>query len=508
MTTDTLLIHNATLCTFGDANQVIDGGAALVENGQIAALGRSDELLHAYPEARREDAGGKLLMPGNICSHTHFYGAFARGLYIPGPAPKDFPEILRRLWWTLDMALDDDGVLTSALVCLVDAIRNGTTTLFDHHASPQHIDGSLDIIAGAVEAAGLRAVLCYEVTDRNGPEGAAAGIAENVRFIKAQRARSGDRPEQIRTGRDRPEQIRTGGDRPEQIRTGGDRPEQIRTGGDRPEQIGTRGNRPEQVMLSALFGLHASLSLSDETLARCVAEAEALGGVGFHVHAAEGPADQEDSLAKYGLRTVDRLRERGVLNPRSIVAHVTAIDGWEMAGLRKSGAWVTHQPRSNMNNAVGVADVPAMLRGDMPVLLGNDGFSNDMFAEMKTAYLLHKVWRNDPRALPGNQVIDMAYRHNARLAAQHFPQPLGELSVGAAADLILLDYCPTTPLHSDNLPWHILFGVSGSHVTHTMVAGRWLMKNRELLTLDEAAITAHSRRVAQATWERFWAMSG
>lgn len=458
MTTDTLLIHNATLCTFGDANQVIDGGAALVENGQIAALGRSDELLHAYPEARREDAGGKLLMPGNICSHTHFYGAFARGLYIPGPAPKDFPEILRRLWWTLDMALDDDGVLTSALVCLVDAIRNGTTTLFDHHASPQHIDGSLDIIAGAVEAAGLRAVLCYEVTDRNGPEGAAAGIAENVRFIKAQRARSGD--------------------------------------------------RTEQVMLSALFGLHASLSLSDETLARCVAEAEALGGVGFHVHAAEGPADQEDSLAKYGLRTVDRLRERGVLNPRSIVAHVTAIDGWEMAGLRKSGAWVTHQPRSNMNNAVGVADVPAMLRGDMPVLLGNDGFSNDMFAEMKTAYLLHKVWRNDPRALPGNQVIDMAYRHNARLAAQHFPQPLGELSVGAAADLILLDYCPTTPLHSDNLPWHILFGVSGSHVTHTMVAGRWLMKNRELLTLDEAAITAHSRQVAAATWERFWAMSG
>ena len=166
------------------------------------------------------------------------------------------------------MALDDDGVLSSALVCLVDAIRNGTTTLFDHHASPVHIDGSLDIIAGAVEAAGLRAVLCYEVTDRNGPEGAAAGIAENVRFIKAQRARrarSGDRPEQS-------------------------------------------GDRPEQVMLSGLFGLHASLSLSDETLAQCVAEAEALGDVGFHVHAAEGPADQEDSLAKYGLRTVDRLR--------------------------------------------------------------------------------------------------------------------------------------------------------------------------------------------------------
>lgn len=455
MTADTLLIHNATLCTFGDANQVIEAGAALVENGQIAAVGRGAELMAAHPTAPREDAGGKLLMPGNICSHTHFYGAFARGLYIPGPAPKDFPEILRRLWWTLDMALDDDGVLSSALVCLVDAIRNGTTTLFDHHASPAHIDGSLDIIASAVEAAGLRAVLCYEVTDRNGPEGAAAGIAENVRFIQAQRDRS---------------------------------------------------QNPH--LLSGLFGLHASLSLSDETLAQCVAEAEALGEVGFHIHAAEGPADQEDSLAQYGLRTIDRLRACGVLGPRSIVAHVTAIDGWEMAGLRKSGSWVTHQPRSNMNNAVGVADVPAMLRGGMPVLLGNDGFSNDMFAEMKSAYLLHKVWRNDPRALPGNQVIDMAYRHNARLAAQHFPQPLGEISVGAAADLILLDYCPTTPLSADNLPWHILFGISGSHVTHTMVAGKWLMKDRALLTLDEAAIAAHSREVAKATWERFWALSG
>jgi putative selenium metabolism protein SsnA len=466
MTADTLLIHNAIVCTFGDANQVIEAGAALVENGQIAAVGRGAELMAAHPTAPREDAGGKLLMPGNICAHTHFYGAFARGLYIPGPAPKDFPEILRRLWWTLDRALDDDGVLSSALVCLVDAIRNGTTTLFDHHASPAHIDGSLDIIAGAVEAAGLRAVLCYEVTDRNGPAGAAAGIAENVRFIKAQRAR---RARWLRT--------------------------------DRPEQ-------GEAVLLSGLFGLHASLSLSDETLAQCVAAAEALGEVGFHIHAAEGPADQEDSLARYGLRTIDRLRACGVLGPRSIVAHVTAIDGWEMASLRKSGSWVTHQPRSNMNNAVGVADVPAMLRGGMSVLLGNDGFSNDMFAEMKTAYLLHKVWRNDPRAMPGNQVIDMAYRHNARLAAQHFPRPLGEISVGAAADLILLDYCPTTPLTADNLPWHLLFGVSGSHVTHTMVAGKWLMKERALLTLDEAAIAAHSREVAGATWARFWEMSG
>lgn len=456
MAANSLLIHNALVCTFGADNQVLNNGAVLVEDGVVRAVGPSAELLRAYPDAPREDAGGKALMPGNICSHTHFYGAFARGLYIPGPAPRNFSEILRRLWWPLDLALDEEGVRYSALVCLVDAIRNGTTTLFDHHASPTCIDGSLDIIGDAVQKAGVRGVLCYEVTDRNGAEGAAAGIAENVRFIKQQRTARA-------------------------------------AGGD--------------ALLSGLIGLHASLTLGDETLAQCVAAAEALGDVGFHVHAAEGPADEEDSLSRYGTRTIDRLRARGILGPRSIVAHVTAIDSWEMAALRKSGSWITHQPRSNMNNAVGVADVTAMLRGAMPVVLGNDGFSNDMFTEMKTAYLLHKVWRNDPRAMPGDAVINIAYGHNAQLAAQHFPLPLGQIAVGAAADLILLDYFPTTPLTADNLPWHILFGVSGSHVTHTMVAGNWLMKQRELLTLDEATITARSREVAAATWERFWPLS-
>lgn len=447
-----LLIHNATVCSFGADGAVLTNGAVLVTDGQIGAVDADETLLSQYPGVPRENAGGRLLMPGNICAHTHFYGAFARGLYIPGPPPKDFPQILRRLWWTLDRALDDDGVLYSALVCLVDAIRHGTTTLIDHHASPNEIDGSLDIIAGAVEAAGLRACLCYEVTDRNGPEGAAAGIAENARFIR--RTRTSNSP-----------------------------------------------------LLAGTFGLHASLSLSDDTLARCVAEVEALGDTGFHIHAAEGPADQEDSLARYGLRTIDRLHSRGILGPRTIVAHVTAIDTWEMETLRDSGTWVTHQPRSNMNNAVGVADVPAMLRGGMPVCLGNDGFSNDMFTEMKTAYLLHKVWRNDPRAAPGDQVTAMAYGNNAALARQFFPQPLGEISPGAAADLILLDYYPTTPLSAENLPWHILFGISGSHVTHTMVGGQWLMKDRHLLTLDEDAITAQSREVAEATWRRFWELS-
>ncbi len=218
-------------------------------------------------------------------------------------------------------------------------------------------------------------------------------------------------------------------------------------------------------------------------------------------------ADQNDSLSKYGQRTIERLASRGILGPQTIVAHAIAIDAWEMALLREHGVWVSHQPRSNMNNAVGVADVPAMLRGGMNVVLGNDGFSNNMFTEMKTAYLLHKAWRGDPRVASGTEIAQMAWTNNARLARQFFAKPIGELTPGAYADIILLDYTPITPLTPANLPWHVLFGADGSHVTTTMVAGQVLMHDRKLRFLDEQAIGAASRAAASQTWERFWALS-
>ena len=222
-----MLITNATLVTWGVKPQILPDHCLRVEGDRIEALGPSAQLPPAAPGEAVLDARGQLVMPGNICAHTHFYGAFARGLAIPGEAPKDFPDILARLWWKLDKALTPDDVRHSALVCLVDAVKHGTTTLIDHHASPNAIDGSLDIIAEAVEQAGLRACLCYEVTDRDGPERAQAGIAENVRF--AQSLAKNPRP-----------------------------------------------------ALAATFGLHASLTLSDETLEAC----RAAHAGGFHVHVA------------------------------------------------------------------------------------------------------------------------------------------------------------------------------------------------------------------------------
>lgn len=447
-----MLIHNATVITFDDQDTILADGAVLVENDEIAAVGESADLLERFPDAERWNADGLMLMPGQICAHTHFYGAFARGLYVPGPPAKDFPEILQKLWWPLDRSLDLDGVQSCAEVCLVDAIRNGTTTLIDHHASQTAIDGSLDAIAEAVESSGLRAVLCYEVTDRDGTDAAQAGIAENLRFLN-------------RVGR-------------------------------------VQVSAPESALanrIAATFGLHASLTLSDATLAACAAQSDR-----FHIHVAEHPVDVYDSVRKSGKPTVERLHDFGITGPGTIMAHCVHIDAWEMALLQETGTVVSHQPRSNMNNAVGAAAIPAMLRGGMTVCLGNDGFSNDMFAEMKAADRLQKVMSGDPRALGADKVMQMAVINNRELAASFFQKPLGVVAPGAYADLILLDYYPTTPLTADNLPWHILFGVSGGHVHSTICHGQVLMRDRELLSMDEVAVTARSRVAATQTWNRYW----
>ena len=354
-----MLITNASVVTWGAPNQIINDGALYFVGDRIVEIGSSAELSAKYPDAERLDARGQLLMPGNICAHTHFYGAFARGMSLPGDPPKDFPEILERLWWRLDRALTAEDVRYSALGALVNAVRQGTTTLIDHHASPQCVDGSLDVLAGAVRESGVRCVLSYEVTDRNGADEARAGIAENMRFMALCK-------------------------------------------------------RQPHPLLAASFGLHAGLTLSNATLAAC-AGANPHGG--FHVHVAEHEADEYHSLQQYQRRVVDRLHAFGILGARSIAAHCVHIDMAEALLLRDTQTWVTHQPRSNMNNAVGVADVEGLLRAGVRVALGNDGFSNAMWDEWKTAYLLHKAWHRDPQRAGGSVIVRMAVENNAELAA-------------------------------------------------------------------------------------------
>ncbi len=438
-----MIIKNGRIITWEKENRILEDQELLIQDGMIVEIGTG--LAEKHPGEEVVDARSQYIMPGNICAHTHFYGAYARGMGIPGPAPKDFPEILKKLWWPLDLALDEDGVRYSALVFALDAIKNGTTTLFDHHASPNFIDGSLDVIGDVLLDAGLRGVLCYEVTDRNGADGAKAGIKENVRMIKKA------------SGIDR---------------------------------------------LGASFGLHASLTLDDGTLEAC---RDAIGDeAGFHIHVGEHQVDEYDSLRKSGLRVIDRLEKFGILGPKTIVVHGVHIDLKEATLLAETDTWLTHQPRSNMNNAVGVAAIEDFLRLGIKVGFGTDGFYHAMWEEWKTAYYLHKIHHRDPRRMSALDIIQMGVYNNAALANLYLPDSkLGVIEPGAAADLIFVDYHPHTPLSAGNLPWQIIFGFQEGMITSTMVAGKFLMKDKELLTLDEEKITAEAQALAPKIWEKY-----
>ena len=443
-----MIITNGKIITWGKPNEIIEGKAILTQGQEISKIDLKENLIKEFPDEEILDANGQYIMPGLICAHTHFYGAYSRGLAIPGDPPEAFPQILEKLWWALDKSLDDESVSSSAWVCIIDAIKHGNTTLIDHHASPNAIHNSLDLIANVVEESGIRASLCYEVTDRDGDEKAKAGIKENVRFIN--RIKHGDNL----NGR-----------------------------------------------LAATFGLHASLTLSDQTLDLCrEANSE---GVGFHIHVAEHPVDEYDSIKKSGLRVVDRLFNKGILGEKSIVAHAVHIDAKEIELLASTKTWVTHQPRSNMNNAVGIGNMESMMRAGVKVCLGNDGFSNTMWDEWKTTYLVHKLVNLDPRRMGGYEVVKMGIHQNSALASQQFGLPIGSITPGSQADLIFVDYHPFTEMTAGNLPWHILFGMHHSMVTMTMVAGRVLMKNRELVDLDEDKIFQKAFNNHKDVWAKY-----
>jgi putative selenium metabolism protein SsnA len=444
-----MLITNAKLITWTVPNQILEGQAFLISDQKINEIGPSAELIARYPDEQQLDAGGQYVMPGNIDAHGHYYSAFAVGMSIPGEAPITLPTILEKLWWPFDKALREEEIRYSALIGAIDAIKHGTTTLFDHHSSPNCIQGVLDVIADVIDSAGIRSVLCFEVTDRDGPERGQAGIAENARFI------SRCSQEQVADGR-----------------------------------------------VAANFGIHAPMTVSEVTLAQC--RAAVPEGTGFHLHVAEHEYDQVRSLAMAGTRSVDRLHKHGILGEKSILAHAIHLDAREVNLIAESDSWVSHQPRNNQNAADGIAEVESYLRAGVRVCLGNDGLSNTMWREAESAYFLQKIKHRDGRRLPGDQLLQMAVYNNAELASAYYPGgKLGVIEPGAYADLIFVDYKPATPLTVENLAGHFVFGFNESMITTTIVAGQLLMQDRVLLTMDEDEIKAKSRELAPALWERY-----
>ena len=441
-----LLIGHGQVITGDESQAHISDGCVVIQDQWVLETGSTVKMKSKYPGAIFLDVGGKVIMPGLINAHMHLYSTFARGMALKNSPPGNFREILERLWWRLDKALTEEDIYYSALVPLVDCIRNGTTTIFDHHSSPGAVRGSLFTILKAARVAGIRSCLCYEVSDRDGKEITDQGIRENLEFIHA-----------------------------------------CKEAGDE--------------MAQGMFGLHASLTLSDETLSRCCRENREIG-TGFHIHAAEGRVDAEECLRRHGRRVIERLFDFGVLGPKTIAAHCVHVDDREVDLLKESKTKVVHNPESNMGNAVGCAPVIDMLKRGVYVGLGTDGYTCDMLESLKVANILHKHQLGDPK-VGWAEAPDMLFRKNSMICEEYFSRPLGRLVPGAFADVIVVNYDPPTPMGARNLYGHILFGMSGPLVDTTVINGRVVMHGRKLVGVDEGEIVAKSRELAEKVWQRF-----
>ncbi|NOX37910.1 MAG: putative aminohydrolase SsnA [Calditrichaeota bacterium] len=446
-----LLITNVEIFVNDEQNRVIRNGAVAIQGNRIVAVGSELQLREAYADLPVLDGGGRLLMPGWVNVHMHFYSTFARGLALP-ETPRNFAEILKFLWWRLDRSLDPEAVYFSALLPAIGAAKAGVTAFIDHHASPHAVDGSLDRIEAALAQVGLRGILCYEVSDRDGRAIAQQGLRENERYIReCQRARQHD------------------------------------------------PSHP----FDGMVGLHASFTVDDNTLEAAVDLSRTLNR-GCHIHVLEDAVDREETFRKYGQQSViERLVRSGVLTSGAIAAHCIHLNEKEKDLLAESGAFIAHQPQSNMNNAVGRTDILGLLNRGVIAGIGTDGMTPDVKADVRMAAWLHKHALQDPN-FGWEEIQTMAWKNNPRIYREISGQPVGQVKEGFLADLILLDYWAPTELTPDNIWGHFLFGFIDAPVNTTIVNGRVIMRDRQLLHIDEEKIAYEARVVARRVWERFY----
>lgn len=440
-----ILIENGIIITLGDNNQVLYGKSLLLENGVITKIANKGEI--EAPNAKIIDAKGKVVMPGFINAHMHYYSTLVCGLG-KAASSKNFAEVLKNLWWRLDRKLTLDDVYYSALIMMLNAIRNGTTTLIDHHASPFAVRGSLQEIARATLETGLRSCLCYELSDRDGDKVAQEGIIENVEFIKACKENPNDQ-------------------------------------------------------LKALFGLHASFTISEKTLEQAARIGHDLN-TGFHVHTAEAISDQEETYKMCQKRVVERFKEHGILGKNTITAHCVHINDHEMDLLAETDTMVVHNPQSNMNNAVGIADIIKMQQKGILVGLGTDAMTVRMPEELRVALWAQHLRANNP-SVGFMEAANALLANNEKFVARIWDDvKIGAIKEGYAADVILIDYVPRTPLDETTVLGHVIFGISQEMVDTTIVKGKILMENKKLtIDINEEAVCARARELATSLWDRF-----
>jgi len=436
------LITNGKLITRDEHNPYFEQGGVVIDGTKILEVGGEADMRAKYPQAEIVDAKGGVIMPALINAHTHIYSALARGLSIVGNNPTNFLEVLEGMWWKVDRKLTLKGTKASADALFMDCIKQGVTTVFDHHASYAEIPGSLFQIADSAKEFGVRSCLCYEVSDRDGEEKALQGIKENADFI-------------------------------------------------------THCKKEKDPMVAAMFGGHALFTISDKTFERMV---EANNGrTGYHIHVAEGMNDVYDSLQNYGRRPVQRLQDHGILGEKTILGHCIHVNTAEMELIAATKTMCVNNPESNMGNAIGCSPILQLFQHGILVGLGTDAYTNDMLESLKVALAIQR----HNACLPNVgwcEVTDMLFKNNAIIGEKYFGTQMGILKTGAAADVIVMDYKPFTPFSADNIDGHMLFGMTGRQCQTTIANGKILMKDRQMVGIDEEAVNAGILEESRKLW--------
>jgi 5-methylthioadenosine/S-adenosylhomocysteine deaminase len=443
-----ILVKGGIIITMDPRQRILSDHSIVIEDGKFRAIGKTDEVPGHSKADEIIDASGGIVMPGLICSHTHLYGILLRGAALNISPPSDFTQILQRVWWPVDESLTFDDAYASALVGCLEFLKTGTTTFADTYSGPNSIEGVLDRIAKAVDEVGIRGLLAFEATERHSKEEGERGVQENVRFAA------------------------------------------------REQEKGSR--------TLPLFSLHASFTVTDE-LIRSVRKLASKYSVPITIHTSEGLGDPQHNMEHYGKRTIERLRDDGLLARDVVLAHCVHLNDSELDIVAKSGAKVAHNPMSNMLNAVGTARVPDMLRKGIRVGLGNDGYIFDGFENMRATYLIHRAVMRDPNAIDAYAILEMATIKGAELYG--LEKQLGSIERGKRADLIVIkpNFLPT-PLNPDSVVGHLINTINGHDVRTTIVDGKTVMRDRKVTTLDETNAQTKGQDAAAALWQRLRTM--
>jgi len=421
---------------FGET-EFIENGWLFIKDEIIEEIGEGNQPKTS--DAEVQDLQGKTILPGMINAHTHLYSALAIGMPPPKNAPQNFVQKLQEIWWKLDLALDEESTKASFEVGLMDCLQNGVTTVFDHHSSPNFANGSLELLLDIANLLGQNISVAFETTDRNGQKFFKSGLDENLSAF-----------EKLQSNK----------------------------------------------YIHPLIGLHASFTLSDESLAYIRNQLEEFENWGIHIHVAEDLADENDARGKGYNSVIDRLNNFNLINKNSFIIHGIHSSGSDIEILKNADATMVHNPTSNANNRVGMlpnSHISAMNSG-----LGTDGMRGNMLVEAQQGTLIRSSYLKGGE--PSIDYLELLFKNNPRIATKCFGRPIGHLSPGNQADIVIYDYSPRTNVTNDNFMGHVLFGLN--EPTDVITRGKFRIKNRKFMTVPENEIKQNARLQSAELWNK------